>query len=268
MAFFRKTGGTQAPPESPALLFRDLRRDPSIKFLWGHQEKVLDAFRATFMGHPDVALELPTGSGKTLVGLLIAEYRRRAEGLRAAFLCPTKQLAAQVHNAAARYGTETVLLVGRQADWSAADFTRYQRSDAVAITTYSALFNTNPKLDDPELLICDDAHAADHFVGDLWTVRVKRDTDKEAFLAIYRTVAGLLPESIAQRIEHNAPASGDVDLVSTIALLECNARLRETLDAVLPKEQRFSYGQIVGYLHACNLYASPTCFEIGPVVPP
>lgn len=268
MTFFRKSGGGQTPPESPTLLFRDLRKDPSIKFLWGHQQQVLDAFRASHMKQPDVALELPTGSGKTLVGLLIAEFKRRAEGQRAAFLCPTKQLAAQVHNAAGRYGTETVLLVGPQADWTSADFTRYQRSDAVAITTYSALFNTNPKLDDPELLICDDAHAADHFVGDLWTVRVKRERDKEAFLAIYRTVAPLLPESIAQRIEHDAPHSGDVDLVSTIALLECDARLKETLDAVLPSNQRYAYSQIVGYLHACNLYASATSFEIGPVIPP
>jgi len=30
----------------------------------------------------DVALQLPTGSGKTLVGLLIAEWRRRKYGER------------------------------------------------------------------------------------------------------------------------------------------------------------------------------------------
>lgn len=268
MAFFRKGPGAETPPESPALLFRDLRRDPSVKFLWGHQQQVLDAFRSTFLNQSDVALELPTGSGKTLVGLLIAEYRRRAEGLRSAFLCPTKQLAAQVHNASLRYGTETVLLVGRQSEWPAADFTRYQRAQAVAVTTYSALFNTNPKLDDPELLICDDAHAADHFVGDLWTVRLQREEDKEAFLALYRTVAPLLPEAIAQRIEHDAPTATEVDLVSTIALLEHGGRVKETLDAVLSKEQRYPYSKIVDYLHACNLYASASSFEIGPIIPP
>ena len=268
MAFFRKGPGADVPPESPALLFRDLRRDPSIKFLWGHQQQILDAFKAGFINQPDVALELPTGSGKTLVGLLVAEYRRRAEGLRSAFLCPTKQLAAQIHNASQRYGTQTVLLVGPQAQWSASDFTRYQRAQAVAVTTYSALFNTNPKLDDPELLICDDAHAADHFVGDLWTVRLKRDEHKEAFLALYRTVAPLLPEAIAGRIEHDAPAAGEVELISTIALLE-HGRIRETLDAIVPStDQKYAYSQIVDYLHACNFYVSASCFEIAPIVPP
>jgi hypothetical protein len=229
---------------------------------------VLDAFCESFIDKADVALELPTGSGKTLVGLLIAEYRRRKQGLRSAFLCPTKQLAVQVHRASVRYGTDTVLLIGPQAGWSAGDFVRYQRAEAVAVTTYSALFNTNPKLDDPELLICDDAHAADQFVGDLWTVRVSCERDEEAFLATYRTIAPLLPETIAQRIENKAPSATDADLVSTIALLEHGARLKETLDAVLPKDQRYSYSKIVDYLHACNLYASSTRFEIGPITPP
>src|SRR3954465_14176241 len=121
MSFFRKGPSSGAVPESPALLFRDLRRDPEVKFLWGHQQQVLDAFCESFLDKADVALELPTGSGKTLVGLLIAEYCRGKQGLRAAFLCPTKQLAVQVHRASVRYGTDTVLLIGPQADWSARD---------------------------------------------------------------------------------------------------------------------------------------------------
>jgi hypothetical protein len=46
--------------------------------LWGHQEKTLDSYFANYLQAKDVAIEPPTGTGKTLVGLLIAEYRRRA----------------------------------------------------------------------------------------------------------------------------------------------------------------------------------------------
>lgn len=52
-----------------------------------------------------VALELPTGSGKTLVGLLIGEYRRRKNKEKVLFLCPTNQLVYQVvEQANSKYG--------------------------------------------------------------------------------------------------------------------------------------------------------------------
>ena len=92
MPLFRTSTPPQPKPESPVLLFRDLRRDPSVKFLWGHQEKTLDSYFADFLQAKDIAIELPTGTGKTLVGLLIAEYRRRASDERVAFLCSTRQL--------------------------------------------------------------------------------------------------------------------------------------------------------------------------------
>jgi hypothetical protein len=61
MGFFRKGPPSQAAPESPALLFRDLRnKDPQVKFIWAHQQQVLDAFHGSFMNRSDVALELPT----------------------------------------------------------------------------------------------------------------------------------------------------------------------------------------------------------------
>ncbi|MFE7519127.1 DEAD/DEAH box helicase family protein [Streptomyces halstedii] len=57
---------------------------------------------APVQGHGSLAL--PTGAGKTLVGGLIAEYLRRAEGSRVAYLCPTRQLAAQTARKAADRG--------------------------------------------------------------------------------------------------------------------------------------------------------------------
>ncbi len=84
MAKFRISSQIESKPESPVLMFRDLRRDSSIKYLWGHQEKLLDQY-VSHIKSKNLAIELPTGAGKTLVGLLIAEYRRRALGERIAF---------------------------------------------------------------------------------------------------------------------------------------------------------------------------------------
>ena len=45
--------------------------------LFDHQGQVLRTYIAEAATASDVALQLPTGSGKTLVGLLLAEWRRR-----------------------------------------------------------------------------------------------------------------------------------------------------------------------------------------------
>lgn len=45
--------------------------------LFDHQGQVLRNYVGQALDTPDVALQLPTGSGKTLVGLRLAEWRRR-----------------------------------------------------------------------------------------------------------------------------------------------------------------------------------------------
>jgi superfamily II DNA or RNA helicase len=105
MNLFRVPPRSLGVSETPALLFRDLKRDQAIKFLWlwGHQEKVLDAFHKAHVNAKDLAIELPTGTGKTLVGLLIGEFRRINRSERVVFLCATKQLCAQVNRHVRHY---------------------------------------------------------------------------------------------------------------------------------------------------------------------
>ena len=82
-------------PDDPEALFRDLRKK-TVPGLLSHQADVLRSYLAVHPTYPDIALQLPTGSGKTLVGLLIAEWRRRKYGERVVYLCPTRQLVNQV----------------------------------------------------------------------------------------------------------------------------------------------------------------------------
>lgn len=63
-------------PETPEALFRELRsRDPSVRDLYLRQGELLRRYMEEAEGNSDIALELQTGAGKTLVGFLIAEYR-------------------------------------------------------------------------------------------------------------------------------------------------------------------------------------------------
>ena len=60
-----RRGSKPADPES---LFRSLsQRSPHVQHLWSQQADVLRSWHSTHVDTRDLALELPTGTGKTLV---------------------------------------------------------------------------------------------------------------------------------------------------------------------------------------------------------
>jgi len=63
--------------------------------LWPAQAHVLNAYSAEYTATPDVAVDLPTGGGKTLIALLVAESWRQ-EGKKVAILSANKTLARQM----------------------------------------------------------------------------------------------------------------------------------------------------------------------------
>ncbi|MEW9872622.1 hypothetical protein [Arthrobacter sp. HS15c] len=54
-------------------------------------------------------MELPTCAGKTMVAGVICEFQRRIAGDLVAYLCLTKQLAAQTADRLSGFGIPTVL---------------------------------------------------------------------------------------------------------------------------------------------------------------
>ena len=73
---FKTTKAVVISVESPEALLRDLR-SKTIPGPLAHQADLWRAYQDKALNAPDVALQLPTGSGKTLVGLILAEWRRR-----------------------------------------------------------------------------------------------------------------------------------------------------------------------------------------------
>ena len=90
MAFI--SGGAQpTPAANPEALFRDLARlDHGPKHLWAHQADILRDY-LNHQNDADLAIELPTGAGKTLVGMLIGEWRRSAFGERVVSIDPMRR---------------------------------------------------------------------------------------------------------------------------------------------------------------------------------
>ena len=92
-------------------------RSAAVPSLWGWQ-KVLHAYSGL---SGDAAVELPTGTGKTLVGLLIGEQFREGGGGPVAFLAGNKQLAQQVERQARDLDFPIVRFQGKKDTWPPRD---------------------------------------------------------------------------------------------------------------------------------------------------
>lgn len=144
------------------------------KDLWFHQGEIVRSYAPAKLQTADVALQLPPGAGKTLVGGTIGEWRRRKNGERIVYACATRGLAKQTAKKLRSYGMECVLLIGNNHDWPEADRLRYTNAQAIAVTTYWSIFNSNPPLSDAQVLILDDAHAAENAVVGPWSITIDR----------------------------------------------------------------------------------------------
>jgi superfamily II DNA or RNA helicase len=139
---FKKIKQSAAADASPEELFKKLSgRASTHGYLRGPQQDVLRAYVEKDANTSDVAFELPTGTGKTAVGLLIAEWKRLA-GQKVVYLCLTNQLAGQVLVEAEKLGLSCADLRGSKETRSSLEEGRYRTGQAVAVTTYSNLFNT------------------------------------------------------------------------------------------------------------------------------
>ncbi|QXC45206.1 DEAD/DEAH box helicase [Rhodococcus qingshengii] len=213
---FKSNPPTAAAFDDPEELYRSLSLTNSgPAALWAHQADVLRAWHDAHLDDADVALELPTGAGKTLVGGLIGDYRRRKHQERVAYLCPTRLLARQTSTKLSEYGIPNVLLIGEVSTWNRADRAKYETGRALAVSVYSHVFNSNPAIDSAQLLLLDDAHAGEGSVSSPWKFEVKRDPDAGAYMDLLSTLVDALDPIVVDRLR--SPLA-DSDYHSTVYL--------------------------------------------------
>ncbi|MGY8621993.1 DEAD/DEAH box helicase family protein [Bacillus safensis] len=258
--------------KDPESIFRELQI-PNIKGLWSQQADILREYYNKFKTNQDIAIELPTGTGKTLIGLLIAEYRRRCHRERVLYLCPTKQLARQIYSKATEYGLPASLLIGPQVKYPEEEYGDYVTGKTIGITTYSAVFNTNPfRMDDANTILLDDAHSAENYISSLWTVVIKRKENKEVFESIIELFKEDISSYNFTRImngdkEHYKPI---YDLIPYPKYLEKLPQLIELLEANINDcgNAKHPWSQINENLEACQMFFSWEEINLRPLIPP
>ena len=170
--------GNQPAVIEPRQLFQTLMRDGQHEYLRDVQGDVLDEWFA-HRHERDLVIKMNTGSGKTLVGLVLLWSRIKEGKGPALYLCPNIHLVSQARREADRVGIKYM------------DFESDNRfppefhdSSAILITTVQKLFNGLSVFNvagwgDPVkvgTILVDDAHACINIAREQFTATFSRDT--------------------------------------------------------------------------------------------
>ncbi len=243
-----------------------------INGIQDYQSKMLDLYMKDGIDKKDIAIELPTGTGKTLIGLLIGEYRRRKFHERVVYVCTTNQLVYQTVNyAIEKYGIKVIAFTGAKVEYDAEDKMKFTSGQAIAITNYSSIFNINSFFKDTDILIFDDAHSGESYISKNWTVNLYRE-EEEVYFKLVQELSSILTEEqydIMSRTESSKSDESWCDMIHNIKLHDKYLNIKKLLDIELQNSpQKFAWYNIRENLFACNFYLSQGAITIRPYISP
>jgi hypothetical protein len=138
------------------------------------------------------------------------------------------------------------------------------------VTNYNTVFNSSPKLGDPRMIVFDDAHAGEQFVGDKHAVTLSRKHHREAYGKVLSALSPLLSGLLLQRLKDDTPDPGahqQVRLLVPALRPDVLAALDQALSR-LPKPLIYDFAMIRNGLESCLVYLSYGSVQIRPAVPP
>ena len=218
------------------------------------QEEVLRTYASGMHELSDIAIELPTGAGKTLIALLILEYWRK-QGNRAAILTGNKTLAKQLEGEANDLGVPTVRFEGRGEDFLPKALRAYRRAQAIAIMNYWVYINQKPAVESADFLVLDDAQLAEGALSSLYSAQITRWEHNELFSELMRLIAAYSDSPVADDFvkEIEVGPWRPIDLIPFLAMLDMWDEIETLLDMKLSDadssdaawtDLRFRWGRI------------------------
>jgi helicase superfamily len=162
--------------DDPRLLFKSLSKTNGINDLYEIQSNALSQWYSR-RNEKDLVIKMPTGSGKTLVGLLLAKASANELSSGALYLVENKQLVDQVITQAKKVGIKAVPY--RRKESLNADF---NNGETIVVGSYQALFNGKSLfgIDGNSLsnhinlgtIVIDDAHASLSAIRDACAIKL------------------------------------------------------------------------------------------------
>jgi hypothetical protein len=245
---------------------------PTFPKLRESQRLVLASYARDHLGTADLGIEMPTGEGKTLVALLIADWFLE-QGWSVAYLTGTRHLADQVREEAEKLGLEAVRFAARH--YGGAKLDDYHQAKVPGIMNYWVYFNSKPVPKPADIVIFDDAHLAEQPLSSLQTLRIP--DKKGAARKLYRDICNLViahTDAYAglRAMQDGMAAPGTPpELLSFSDWSAISGPVRDAIESspfVEDDEARWVWPAVRDHLNRCGVLIGSSGIEIRPYHPP
>lgn len=252
----------------PIKIFNSLTLRGSVNDLWPPQVDALEKWQAC-RTTPDISIEMNTGGGKTLVGLLVATSLARELGKLVLFASPTIQLVQQTAARAKECSIDVATYY--RGTWTNEDCAT--RAKGPCLTTQQALFNGLSIFRNREIgaIVLDDAHAAGGIIRDCFTLTIPRSSS--AYTAIANEYKSYF-YGAGYEITFNDVVSGSGRDLLFVPLFESSKRAALVKDILLKndvdndKDTKFAWAHLKDNLDKCVVLFNNDRIEIAPACPP
>lgn len=257
-----------AKPIGPLKIFKKLILRSSIENLWEPQGEALKKWHKK-REDSDVVVQMNTGGGKTLVGLLIAQSIVNETKGRVLYVCPNNQL---VEQSIARSKEISLSPASRyKGQWQNREV--FESGEIFCVTNYATVFNGSSIFRNEEIdaLIFDDAHVAENVIRGQFTLKISSGhTAFSQILHLFRK--HFSNSSQAERFEDISQGKfTSVLFVPMFVLWEHAQELRSILidtGVEAAKETKFVWEHLKEHLNCCAVVVTGNGVEITPVVFP
>lgn len=246
------------------------RNKQKYEYLRAHQLKILDELSKKMDNTTikDYAISLPTGTGKTLVGLLLLRYLMLREKLTAIYICPNKFLCNQILEDAKDLDMPAVSLYGKWLEIPANNKSNFLNGHSIGIATYSTLFNSYPQIGKVGLIVMDDVHAAGDAIISNWSLKIEHARNVDLFDQVYAKIKPILTRSQTNVIEADSSFNEQYEMLYSRQWLPVIDDLIPILDAHSQEDIKYQWPTAKDKLenYFCILHSKS--IEIRPLTPP
>lgn len=252
----------------PLDVFNKLTLRGSIENIWEPQAEALREWHKV-RANSDVVIQMNTGGGKTLVGMMVAQSLLNELNRRVLYVVPNNQLVEQTLKKAAELGLQPAARLKGQ--WRNQE--AFQGAETFCITNYAAVFTGHSTFHDKDIaaLVFDDAHVAEATIRDQFTIRIPSGSDLfNEIVALYRPH---FVNTIGSTKLQDITKGNELSLlyVPTYLVWKHAQELRALLveaGAASDKSMKFPWDYLADHLNHCCVLISGTGVEISPPVIP
>lgn len=185
---------------NPLEIYDELDRSTTTGPLRNIQREILENWFDKRRNDKDLIIKLDTGTGKTLIGLLILQSKLNLDEGPCLYLCPNKYLVEQVCDEAKKFGINYCEFKDNQLPQD------FQTGKKILITTVQKLFNgktvfgLDNTYEEIGCIIMDDSHACIDAINDALTININKNKD-DNMKEIYEQIFDLFKNDLLEQGE-------------------------------------------------------------------